>query len=112
MKNKSVTLEWYVLYHNFNTNKIQTYNIFSKSFTENIYIKIKSKKINNYEQLKQEIDQYCKYHYLSKSEFEVAMGGLFSKYPQEFEKIDIYTQIQPNLDNITKYIINEMNIKF
>ena len=49
MKNKSVTLEWYVLYHNFNTNKIQTYNIFSKSFTENIYKKIKSKKSNNYE---------------------------------------------------------------
>lgn len=112
MRNKTVKLSWYVLVHNFNTNKIEKYNIFGVSFIEDTYKKVKNKKINNYEQLKEHIKNWAMYHYWSKSEFEIAVGGLHSKYPQEYEKIDVYTQIQPNLDIITDYVIKQMDIKF
>ena len=52
------------------------------------------------------------YHYWSRSEYEIAVGGLHSKYPENFEKIDAYYQLEMNLDHIVNYINDylEMNL--
>ena len=52
------------------------------------------------------------YHYWSRSEYEIAVGGLHSKYPENFEKIDAYHQLEMNLDHIVDYINDylEMNL--
>lgn len=55
------------------------------------------------------------YHYWSKTECEMAIGPLwFNKLEdlEQFEKIDMYRQIEMNLDRIVEYIINTMQIKF
>ena len=55
------------------------------------------------------------YHYWSKTECEMAIGPLWPKELKDlekFEKIDMYRQIEMNLDRITEYIINKMEIEF
>ena len=50
------------------------------------------------------------YYYGSKAECETIMGGFFTT-PDEMEKIDIYTQLKPNLDVITDYVIATLKFK-
>lgn len=103
-------LEWNVLIYDFNSRKIKLYNIFRNDFILEIRNKSKSKKIKTYLELKEYINNWAKYHYLSKIEYEIAVGGLFSSYPDEFEKMDIYKQITMNLDRITEYVNNKLQI--
>lgn len=103
-------LEWNVLIYDLNSRKIKLYNIFRNDFILEIRNKSKSKKIKTYLELKEYINNWAKYHYWSKSEYEICIGGLFSKYPEEFEKIDIYRQINMNLDRITEYVNNRLKI--
>lgn len=112
MKLKSVKLEWNVLYYDFNNKKVKKYNIFSDDIKERLYKDIKSKKINNYEELKKVIDGWAHYRYWSRTECEMAMGGLYCNYPKDFEKVDMYKQIEINLDRIVEYVIRAMDIKF
>lgn len=103
-------LEWNVLIYDFNSRKIKFYNIFRNDFILEIRNKSKSKKIKTYLELKEYINNWAKYYYWSKIEYEIAMGGLFSAYPDEFEKMDIYKQITMNLDRITEYVNNKLQI--
>lgn len=108
MKIKNVNLQWNVIYHD--SDNIKQLNILGYSFPENLAKAIKKYKINNREQLKKYLRKDFMYHYWSKSEYEIAVGGLSSKYPEEFEKIDIWYQIEMNFDNIVDYIIQEMRL--
>ena len=112
MKLKSIKLKWNVLYYNSNSKCVQAYNVLNDEIKERIYKKIKTGKIKNYEELKQDIDSWTHYHYWSKTECEMAIGGLHCNYPDDFEKIDMYRQIEMNLDRILEYIINTMQISF
>lgn len=103
-------LEWNVLIYDLNSRKIKLYNIFRNDFILEIRNKSKSKKIKTYLELKEYINNWAKYYYWSKTEYEIAVGGLFSEYPDEFEKIDIYKQIEMNLDRITEYVNNKLQI--
>ena len=103
-------LEWNVLIYDFNSRKIKFYNIFRNDFILEIRNKSKSKKIKTYLELKEYINNWAKYHYWSKIEYEIAVGGLFSEYPDDFEKMDIYRQIAMNLDRITEYVNNKLQI--
>lgn len=104
MKIKNINLEWNVLYEDFNNKKIKTYNIFNNDFIKELHNKFKKKEIKSLSELKNFIKKWAMYHYWSRCEWEICVGGLFSKYPDEFEKIDIYTQIEINLDRITDYV--------
>mgnify|MGYP000481387179 CR=1 FL=1 len=112
MKIKNKKLVWNVLLHDFNSDKIITYNVFSDEFKENLYKEYRKKKINNKLELKEYIKSKMMYHYWSRSEYEIAVGGLHSKYPENFEKIDAYHQLEMNLDHIVDYINDylEMNL--
>lgn len=110
MKIKNVNLKWNVMRHDFNENKIKPYNILGYSFAEDLAKDIKKEKITNREQLKEYLKKDFMYHYWSKSECEIAVGGLFSKHPDEYEKIDIWYQIEMNFDNIIDYIILKMDL--
>lgn len=107
MRVKNKKLEWCVLDYDWNKNKIVNYNIFGQRFIDELYKKVKTKKINNIQELKEFIDSYCKYHYWSRSEYEILVGDLSGKY---FEKIDIYRQIEMNIDRITEYVNKELKI--
>ena len=115
MKVKNVELKWYVLRWDFNKKCIVEYNIFPSSLKEELYKQIKSNKITNYDEFKEYIDKWSMYNYWSRTEYEISMGPLWPNKLEdlkEFEKIGVYRQIKMNLDNICKYIICMMDIKF
>ena len=101
-----MNLEWNVLIHDFNKDKIKKYNIFRADLFEDI----KDAKCKTFGELREIIDKWAKCHYWARAEYEIAVGGLFSKYPEKFEKIDIYRQIEMNLDRITEYIGKDLGI--
>lgn len=111
MKRKNIKLEWYVLRHTFNADKIIYYNVLGEWIVEEIYKEIKKKNITNYTELKEFIRKEFMYYYWCKAEHEIMVGGLFTE-EANLTKIDIYSQLEPNLDRITEYIINAMEIKF
>ena len=110
MKIKNVSLEWYVLRHDFNHDKIIDYNVLWDSLPEEISKEIKKKKINNKEELKNYLDRVFMSQYWCRTEYEILVSGLFSK--ENEEKIDVYRQIKCNLDIRTEYIISKMKIEF
>ena len=112
MKIKNKKLVWNVLLHDFNSDKIITYNVFDDEFKENLYKEYRKKKINNKLELKEYIKSKMMYRYWSRSEYEIAVGGIHSKHPENFEKIDAYYQLEMNLDHIVDYINDylEMNL--
>ena len=112
MRIKNKKLVWNVLLHDFNSDKIITYNVFGDEFKENLYKEYRKKKINNKLELKEYIKSKMMYRYWSRSEYEIAVGGLYSKHPENFEKIDAYYQLEMNLDHIVDYINDylEMNL--
>lgn len=110
MKIKSVKLEWYVLNHDSNKDKIVNYNIFWKDSSKEIADRIKKNKIVTYEEFRKSMKSWFMHDFWSKAEFEIMISGLFSK--SEAEKIDVWRQIEMNLDRILEYIIKEMEINF
>lgn len=112
MRIKNKKLVWNVLLHDFNSDKIITYNVFSDEFKENLYKEYRKKKINNKLELKEYIKSKMMYRYWSRCEYEIAVGGIHSKHPENFEKIDVYYQLEMNLDHIVDYINDylEMNL--
>lgn len=102
-------LKWYVLYQNFNKEEIEFYNVL-QGWEERI--RKARKKVKTKTEFKEWLKKEFMYYYWSRSEYEIVVGGLFSEYPKEFKKVDIWSQIEPNLDIITDYIIKEMKFKF
>jgi hypothetical protein len=113
MRIKNVKLEWNVLMADSNTKKITNYNVLDDELIQILHKEIvKNKTITNYEQLKDRIKRWCMHHYWSKCECEIGVGGMFAKYPDEYEKIDAWRQIEMNLDRMCEYIIGELKINF
>lgn len=108
MKNE---LEWYVLNYDFNSNKIIMYNVL-KYWYDKIKEARKKRKFNNRQTFKEWLKRNFMYYYWSKSECEIQVAGLLAKDEKEFEKIDIWYQLEPNLDNICDYLIAKMNFRF
>ena len=99
-------MEWYVLRHEFNEDKIESFNIFhSVRFYDGVEEALK--KFVTYDTFKEEIriQLFCAFG--SKVEYEIICSGLFEK-SEEF-KIDIYYQVLPNLDILCRYIIEQYN---
>ena len=108
MKVKNVNLEWYVLYWDFNKRKVINHNILQWS-KEHIINEIKHEKIYNKKLLKDYLKTYFIYNYWNKSEYEFFISDLKGNY---YEKIDIWRQIESNLDRITEYVNREMRLNF
>lgn len=106
---RKVELKYYVINGDVGKGGIEEYNVL-RGISEYIYKN--RKKIKSHEELKEMLKGEFKYHYWSRAEYEVIVGGLGDKYPEEYEKIDIWRQIEPNLEVITKYIEGEMRIEY
>ena len=120
MKNKTAKIEWYALYYNINSRKLESINIISRKLIEDVYKQIKSGKITNKSNLREYLRKEFMYRYWSRSEYEI----LVTDWPpvtkeidkeswvseKSLTKIDIYDQIKDNLDNITDLFILKMDI--
>lgn len=100
-------MKWYVLNHNFNEDTVEMFNIFnSVRFSEGL-----EKLLNNYvtfDNFVENLEKELMYAFWSKSEYEIMVGGLFSK-ENKYQKIDIYDQVKPNVRALAKYIIDVYN---
>lgn len=105
-----VKLEWHVLRWDFNQG-LKAYNVFSNSTVEDIRKLRKNGKIQTRQDLKEWLKRDLMYHYWSKAEHEMVVGPLFGKDIAKYEKVDVWRQLEPNLDNITDYIIGAMGLR-
>ena len=114
MKVKGVELRWFVLNHDFNTDQVVQYNALNKSIQEEIIKAVKSKMdyydTSTYDKFKKVVDRILFSRYRSRCEYEILVRGLHSRDDNEF-KIDIYSQLEPNLDIICSYIIKKLDLK-
>lgn len=94
-------LEWYAFIQDFNGNKLRYINVIDDELIESV------KKCNTYEEVKKEIRLELMHHYWSRSEYEVVVTNWCGKEMEQ--KIDVWYQIEPNLDRLTEYMIR--NIK-
>lgn len=102
-------LEWYVLRDDFNNREVKHYNALS-GWEENI--KKARKKVKTREEFKNWLKREFMYYYWSKAECEIQVAGLFARDEKEFKKIDIWYQLEPNLDIIVDYIIDKLKFRF
>lgn len=97
-------MEWYVLLHDFNKDKIIFYNIFNNSKLDKELKELKENYISK-ENFVSELDRILRWCFWSKSEYEIVVGDLFEKDLDKYEKIDVYQQLKPNLNTLADYII-------
>ena len=122
MKIKNVNLEYWVFYLDINTGKPNRVNIL-KGLAEEIAKRIRSKSdyyhIENRDDLKNFLKVKFMSHYWSKCEMEYAVIDIFDimsnnvtldKVRERAIKLDVWYQIEPNLDIITDYVIDKMKL--
>lgn len=110
MKVAKVELKWYTIRYDMNKKKIKYYNVLGGNFKEEIAKKIRKKAITNLKELKHYIDVDFRYHFWCKCECELSIGQAFEDDVNKLEKIDIYYQLEPNLDRIVEYINSAMKL--
>ena len=106
MKVKNV--EWYVLRWDSNSKKVINYNILEWR-KEDIAKEVRSGRVYNKSILREYLKTTFMYDYWSKTECEFFISDL---HGDEYEKIDIWRQIEPNLDLIVDYVNAKMDLKF
>ena len=117
--NNKANLKWYCMDWDSNYNKPYAENVLAYIDKEDMIKKIKynGKKPDKYNSIKNwyELREYLKrefmYYLWSKAEHEILVNGLFDK-AEYTQKIDVWAQIAPNLDEITNYVIAKMKLPF
>lgn len=99
-------LEWYVLEKDSNTRELIRINVLNDYRVDEIMKRIKKEKAKTYEEIKEIIKRELMYYYWCKTEHEVLISGLFDDNLENAEKIDIWYQLEPNLDRIVEYFIS------
>lgn len=84
--------------------KLEYINVIRERHIESIKKLIK--KNASYEEIKADLRSWFIHDYWGKSEYEVIVSNCAG--PKLEEKIDIWYQLEPNLDRITEYIIKEL----
>lgn len=100
---KEMKMEYYVLYHEFNGDEIKMWNIFNSTTFYNGVQEL-LKKFITFDDFKDKLESLAIWSFWSKAEYEIICSGLSEKYDKEY-KIDIYDQLEPNLDMLARYII-------
>ena len=112
-KRKNKDVKWYAFREEFNSNRHEHVNVLCGDFVDDLLNRIKKNEIVNYEQLKENVKRMLMYRYWSKAEHEVVVRSLFYREDRDNEtKIDVWYQLEPNLDRICEYIIRELSIEF
>ena len=110
MKVKKAKLEWYVLRWNNNKSnrRVEEYNILH-NLVEDIAKEVRAGHVYNKSILREYLKTELMWRYWSKTECEFYISDL---HGDNYEKVDMWRQIYPNLDNIVNYINEEMELKF
>lgn len=99
---KKTKLVWNVLFHDFNRDRIELYNVF-EHFGFYKDLKKANKKNSDDEKFFEETMNLLSYYFWAKCEYEVIVSGLFDG--NDCEKIDIYSQIEANRTAFKEYLL-------
>ncbi len=105
---KRANLEWNVLRWDDSKKKVINYDIFT-GMAEDIAREVRLGHIYDKSILREYLKTRFIYDYWSKTECEFLISGL---YGDECEKVDIWRQIEPNLNKIVDYVNERMDLKF
>lgn len=111
MKIKKSNLEWYALMWDPNKNQVRSVNVLS-GIAEIIAKKVKSGIIHDKESLRVFLKKKFMYEYWSKYEYEMLVGDLNTVVFTNTEKIDVWKQLEMNLDPMVEYINLKCDLKF
>ena len=109
MRVKNANLKWYVLHHDWNSDKIVNYDVMH-GIAEELHKEVKAKRVHNKETLREWLRKEFMYHYWSKSEHEICVSGF--KTNGNEEKIDAWRQLEMNFDNIVEYVNIRCDLKY
>lgn len=111
MKLKNKKLQWYVLRWDFNLSKVINYNIFSDTgIQDRLYRELRLKHLYDKSGLKDYLKTEFLYYFWQRTECEFLICDMHKT--DKFEKIDMWRQIEPNLDLIIKYVNDELELNF
>ena len=110
MKIKNANLTWKVLRWDTSSHKTRAYDVMP-GIAEEVAKRIKKKEIYNKITLKEFLRKEFMYHYWSKSECEMVISGWICDNNIE-EKIDMWKQLEINLDTITQYVNTQMQLNY
>ena len=106
---KDVKLQWFAMRWDFNKKCVESCNVLA-GLLEPLKREVKSGSIYNKSILREWLKTELMYNYWSKTEQEMLVTGLHEN--NNWEKIDVWKQIEPNLDKITEYINRTCDLKF
>ena len=110
MRVKHSNLKWNVLRYDFNSGKIVDYDVMG-GVAEALQKQMRLGKVYDKATLKNFLKAEFMSHYWSRAEHEVlALSGIHN--PEVIEKIDVWRQLEINLDQIVDYVIYKCNLKF
>lgn len=102
--------EFYVLNYRFNEQDICKFNIFnSVKFTEGIDRLLKE--FVTFDDFVEKLDSLLRYCFWCKREYEISVGDLFEQDLDKYFKVDVYSQVAPNIDVLAHLIIDCHNEK-
>ena len=110
MKIKKSNLEWYVLRYDFNEKQIVNYNVMT-GIAELVCKKVRSGDIYNKETLKEFLKREFMHDYWSRAEYEILVSYLGSVTTENAEKVDVWRQLEMNLDRIVEYVNTKCDLK-
>lgn len=94
-------INWYVYYHDSNSQKIVKWNVFNHgSFKEEV-AKLLREKFNK-EEFSEKLQKELMYYFWSKCEYEIILSPWTGQ--ADDIKIDIYDQIMMNFDRFVDYV--------
>ena len=102
-------MKWFVLNYDFNSKKVVDYNIFNNiKFSRGV-----NELVENYDgdfkDFALNLNSLAKYCFWSKREYEISVGDLFEQDINAYEKIDVYRQVEKNIEVLAHYILSESN---
>ena len=101
-------LKWYVLNYNFNEKKVENFNIFRNvRFVEDIQDLLEH--YITFEDFIEKLENELRYNFWSRREYEISVSDAFETDLNKYEKIDVYSQVKPNVRILAKYIIDNYN---
>ena len=101
-------MEWYVLNYDWNAEKICSFNIFNnRGFSQ--YVDKLLDTFITMDKFVEDLKHELQYYFWSKREYEISVGDAFDTNFDNYEKIDVYQQVLPNIKALAKYIIDKHN---
>ena len=109
---RNKNLEWFAFEYDFNKRDVVRINVLGTYFAEDMLKRVKRDKLTTYNDIKEGIKRELMYHYWCKAEHEILVTDLFPKdFEKESVKLDVWFQLEPNLDRITEYVIRELKLE-